>query len=170
MRKKRPFALRCVAGIDDAIKSKNYRLLDIVHADQKLYLVFEFLDVDLKRYMEAGNSQGTPISLELCQVCVWVVSLFLCFPLPPRPPRLNATFVRADGLPLPLIVIGVSKCVRGQLSGTPGADRVVTYGTPLVPPSGTICFCRFDLPGAHSSRDCAPGGGRGRIVVVFFRC
>ena len=66
----------CVAGIDDAIKSKNYRLLDIVHADQKLYLVFEFLDVDLKRYMEAGNSQGTPISLELCQVCVCG---FLCF-------------------------------------------------------------------------------------------
>jgi cyclin-dependent kinase len=46
----------------------NKRLLDIVHADQKLYLVFEFLDVDLKRYMEAGNSQGTPLSLELCQV------------------------------------------------------------------------------------------------------
>jgi hypothetical protein len=44
------------------------RLLDIVHADQKLYLVFEFLDVDLKRYMEAGNSQGEPLSLELCQV------------------------------------------------------------------------------------------------------
>jgi hypothetical protein len=45
-----------------------YRLLDIVHADQKLYLVFEFLDVDLKRYMEAGNAQGTPLSLDLCQV------------------------------------------------------------------------------------------------------
>jgi hypothetical protein len=43
-------------------------LLDIVHADQKLYLVFEFLDVDLKRYMENGNSQGTPLSLELCRV------------------------------------------------------------------------------------------------------
>ena len=41
-----------------------------MHADQKLYLVFEFLDVDLKRYMEAGNSQGTPLSLELCQVRV----------------------------------------------------------------------------------------------------
>lgn len=73
----------CVAGIDDAIKSKNYRLLDIVHADQKLYLVFEFLDVDLKRYMEAGNSQGTPISLELCQVCVCVCCFFVSlFPSP----------------------------------------------------------------------------------------
>jgi hypothetical protein len=48
-----------------------------VHADQKLYLVFEFLDVDLKRYMEAGNSQGTPISLELCQVCT--VFTFILF-------------------------------------------------------------------------------------------
>jgi hypothetical protein len=48
------------------------RLLDIVHADQKLYLVFEFLDVDLKRYMEAGNSQGEPLSLELCQVMIFI--------------------------------------------------------------------------------------------------
>ncbi|KAF9005156.1 kinase-like domain-containing protein [Cyathus striatus] len=37
------------------------RLLDIVHADQKLYLVFEFLDVDLKRYIETGNQNNTPI-------------------------------------------------------------------------------------------------------------
>ena len=36
--------------------------------DQKLCLVFEFLDVDLKHYMEAGNSQGTPLTLDLCQV------------------------------------------------------------------------------------------------------
>ncbi|KAJ8515453.1 hypothetical protein ONZ45_g4970 [Pleurotus djamor] len=38
------------------------KLLDIVHADQKLYLVFEFLDVDLKRYMENGNQRNTPLS------------------------------------------------------------------------------------------------------------
>jgi len=48
------------------------RLLDIVHADQKLYLVFEFLDVDLKRYMEAGNAQGETLSLELCQVMIFI--------------------------------------------------------------------------------------------------
>lgn len=41
------------------------RLLEIVHADQKLYLVFEFLDMDLKRYMEQGNSNGSPITLEI---------------------------------------------------------------------------------------------------------
>jgi hypothetical protein len=70
------------------------RLLDIVHADQKLYLVFEFLDVDLKRYMEAGNSQGEPLSLELCQVMIFYLSplhslLFLpiTFPLLRGPVR-----------------------------------------------------------------------------------
>ncbi|OBZ73304.1 GPN-loop GTPase 1 [Grifola frondosa] len=39
--------------------------LDIVHVDQKLYLVFEFLDVDLKRYMENGNKMGNPISRDI---------------------------------------------------------------------------------------------------------
>ncbi|KAG8679347.1 Cyclin-dependent kinase catalytic subunit, partial [Ceratobasidium sp. 394] len=33
-------------------------LLDIVHADSKLYLVFEFLDMDLKRYMESINAKN----------------------------------------------------------------------------------------------------------------
>ncbi|TRM66583.1 kinase-like domain-containing protein [Schizophyllum amplum] len=41
------------------------RLFDIVHADSKLYLVFEFLDVDLKRYMENLNHAKTPITPEL---------------------------------------------------------------------------------------------------------
>jgi hypothetical protein len=54
------------------LTTETARLLDIVHADQKLYLVFEFLDVDLKRYMEAGNSQGEPLTLELCQVIIFI--------------------------------------------------------------------------------------------------
>ena len=44
------------------------RLLDIVHADQKLYLVFEFLDVDLKRYMENANKAGRPITPDITKV------------------------------------------------------------------------------------------------------
>jgi cyclin-dependent kinase len=43
------------------------RLLDIVHADQKLYLVFEFLDVDLKRFMEQCTSTGG-IPMDLVKV------------------------------------------------------------------------------------------------------
>lgn len=42
--------------------------MDIVHADQKLYLVFEFLDVDLKRYMENLNQARTPITLPIVKV------------------------------------------------------------------------------------------------------
>ena len=35
------------------------RLLDIVHSDSKLYLVFEFLDMDLKKYMDTmGDKDG----------------------------------------------------------------------------------------------------------------
>jgi cyclin-dependent kinase len=45
-----------------------HRLLDIVHADNKLYLVFEFIDVDLKRYIEHGNHAGKPISLTITKV------------------------------------------------------------------------------------------------------
>jgi cyclin-dependent kinase len=36
-----------------------FRLFDIVHSDTKLYLVFEFLDMDLKRYMDkVGEGDG----------------------------------------------------------------------------------------------------------------
>lgn len=36
-----------------------FRLFDIVHSDTKLYLVFEFLDMDLKRYMDkVGDGDG----------------------------------------------------------------------------------------------------------------
>jgi cyclin-dependent kinase len=55
------------------------RLLDIVHADQKLYLVFEFLDVDLKRYMETGNQNRTPITKEIVKVSAF------SFRAPPLP-------------------------------------------------------------------------------------
>jgi hypothetical protein len=48
------------------------RLLDIVHADQKLYLVFEFLDVDLKRYIETSR----PLKMDIVKVC-YVHPLFI---------------------------------------------------------------------------------------------
>jgi hypothetical protein len=49
------------------------RLLDIVHADQKLYLVFEFLDVDLKRYIETSR----PLKMDIVKVR-YVHPLFIC--------------------------------------------------------------------------------------------
>ena len=54
------------------------RLLDIVHADQKLYLVFEFLDVDLKRYMETANQNGSPITMKIVKVSTVTGDSFRC--------------------------------------------------------------------------------------------
>jgi hypothetical protein len=37
------------------------RLIDVVHNDSKLYLVFEFVDLDLKHYMDSvkGGEKGS---------------------------------------------------------------------------------------------------------------
>ena len=34
------------------------RLLDVVHSEKKLYLVFEYLDLDLKKHMETAPPSG----------------------------------------------------------------------------------------------------------------
>lgn len=31
-----------------------YRLLDVVHSEKRLYLVFEYLDLDLKKFMDSS--------------------------------------------------------------------------------------------------------------------
>ncbi|KAG1782196.1 kinase-like domain-containing protein [Suillus placidus] len=56
-------AIREISLLKELKDDNIVRLLDIVHAEQKLYLVFEFLDVDLKRYMENANTSGTPIAI-----------------------------------------------------------------------------------------------------------
>ncbi|OCH89511.1 Pkinase-domain-containing protein [Obba rivulosa] len=58
-------AIREISLLKELKDDNVVRLLDIVHADQKLYLVFEFLDVDLKRYMENGNKSGNPITPQI---------------------------------------------------------------------------------------------------------
>ncbi|KAL4255647.1 protein kinase superfamily protein [Pleurotus pulmonarius] len=58
-------AIREISLLKELHDDNIVKLLDIVHADQKLYLVFEFLDVDLKRYMENGNRRNTPLSAAL---------------------------------------------------------------------------------------------------------
>jgi len=45
-------AIREISLLKELDNDNIVRLLNIVHADNKLYLVFEFLDVDLKRYMD----------------------------------------------------------------------------------------------------------------------
>lgn len=52
----------------DLITNALTRLLDTLHYEAKLYLVFEFLDNDLKRYQEKLNAAHTPLSMDLIQV------------------------------------------------------------------------------------------------------
>ncbi|KAG6836674.1 Cyclin-dependent kinase A-1 [Arthromyces matolae] len=58
-------AIREISLLKELRDENIVKLLDIVHADQKLYLVFEFLDVDLKRYMETCNQNRAPITLAI---------------------------------------------------------------------------------------------------------
>lgn len=51
--------LSSLAGPGEEELTSATRLLDIVHSETKLYLVFEFLDMDLKRYMDkVGDGAG----------------------------------------------------------------------------------------------------------------
>ena len=40
-----------------------WRLHDIVHCEKKLYMVFEFLALDLKKYMDTVSATGLPMPL-----------------------------------------------------------------------------------------------------------
>lgn len=53
-------SIREISLLKELSKDDNIvKLLDIVHSDAKLYLVFEFLDSDLKRYMDTiGDKEG----------------------------------------------------------------------------------------------------------------
>ena len=39
------------------------RLLDVIHCDKKLFLVFEYLNQDLKKYMDTAPPSGISLSL-----------------------------------------------------------------------------------------------------------
>lgn len=57
-------AIREISLLKETNHENVVRLLDIVHNDTKLYLVFEFLDLDLKRYMDKvaqGDGMGPDI-------------------------------------------------------------------------------------------------------------
>lgn len=57
----------CVAGILFFLTSipgpPFLRLLDVIHTENKLYLVFEFLHQDLKKFMDASALTGIPLPL-----------------------------------------------------------------------------------------------------------
>uniref|UniRef100_A0A8W8NAA3 cyclin-dependent kinase n=1 Tax=Magallana gigas TaxID=29159 RepID=A0A8W8NAA3_MAGGI len=56
-------AIREISLLKELDQSCIVRLLDVVHSEQKLYLVFEYLNQDLKKYMDSCPASGMPSSL-----------------------------------------------------------------------------------------------------------
>ena len=51
-------AIREISLLKELDHPNVVQLLDVIHADQKLYLVFEYLDMDLKKHMDDFESNN----------------------------------------------------------------------------------------------------------------
>lgn len=58
-------AIREISLLKELDHPKVVRLYDVIHSDQKLYLVFEYLDNDLKKFMDTHSG---PLPLTLVKV------------------------------------------------------------------------------------------------------
>ncbi|XP_074622971.1 cyclin-dependent kinase 2-like [Acropora palmata] len=56
-------AIREISLLKELNHPNVVRLLDVVHGDKKLFLVFEYLDRDLKKYMDSVPAGGISLSL-----------------------------------------------------------------------------------------------------------
>ncbi|KAJ3876585.1 kinase-like domain-containing protein [Lentinula edodes] len=72
-------AIREISLLKELNDDHVVRLLDIIHVEQKLYLVFEFLDVDLKRYIDNGNQNRTPITPKIVKKFLWQLNAGLLY-------------------------------------------------------------------------------------------
>lgn len=61
-----PTAIREISLLKGLRHSSIVELLDVMQTTDKLYLVFEFLDMDLKAYLDATKR---PMEAELVKVC-----------------------------------------------------------------------------------------------------
>lgn len=58
-------AIREISVLKELTHPAIVQLLDVIHAEKKLYLVFEFLHMDLKKFMEKCKN---PLEPELVKV------------------------------------------------------------------------------------------------------
>jgi serine/threonine protein kinase len=64
-------AIREISLLKELNHANIVKLLNVIHHDAKLYLVFEFLDVDLKKYMDICGPDGfEPGKVQVCLTCV----------------------------------------------------------------------------------------------------
>jgi len=64
-------AIREISVLKELKHDNIVSLLDVVHNDNKLYLVFEFLDLDLKRYMDMIKKEEGGLSPIHVKVYIW---------------------------------------------------------------------------------------------------
>ncbi|XP_016404337.1 cyclin-dependent kinase 2-like [Sinocyclocheilus rhinocerous] len=62
-------AIREISLLKELNHPNIVKLRDVIHTENKLYLVFEFLHQDLKRFMDSSSVTG--ISLPLAKVNFW---------------------------------------------------------------------------------------------------
>uniref|UniRef100_A0A8C8SIE2 Cyclin-dependent kinase 2 n=1 Tax=Pelusios castaneus TaxID=367368 RepID=A0A8C8SIE2_9SAUR len=56
-------AIREISLLKELNHSNIVKLLDVIHTENKLYLVFEFLNQDLKKFMDSSSISGIPLPL-----------------------------------------------------------------------------------------------------------
>lgn len=76
-------AIREISLLKELDHPNVVQLLDVIHADQKLYLVFEFLDMDLKKHMDdfhsSSDGPGLPEALSKVHFSVLLIGSSNCF-------------------------------------------------------------------------------------------
>lgn len=62
-------AIREISVLKELQHENIVGLIDVIHNDSKLYLVFEFLDLDLKRYMDSVKKESgfSPMHVKVMQ-------------------------------------------------------------------------------------------------------
>ena len=71
-------AIREISLVKDCQHPNIVKLKDIVHNEQKLYLIFEYLDYDLKKYVEATGCLMASPSATHRGSCIGTSSLRIC--------------------------------------------------------------------------------------------
>jgi serine/threonine protein kinase len=66
-------AIREISILKQLKHSNIIELKDLIHGDKKLYLIFDFIDCDLKKFLDRNNA---PLSLQLVKVIIIYLRAF----------------------------------------------------------------------------------------------